>query len=116
MTSAIVNLTVEQGTTYKRSLKFYSSSDLLTRFDLTDFTLKAQARDSWGSPLRIEIGLEVTDAENGEVDLVIEPEQTVSLNPAVYYWDLLLVSSTNVVTKYAKGSIQILPTQTKIDA
>jgi hypothetical protein len=111
-----VNLTIEQGTTYRRSLKFYSNSDLSTRFDLTGFVLKAQARDSWGSPLRIEIGLDVTDAENGEVDLVVEPEQTVSLNPAVYYWDLLLVSLSGVVTKYAKGSIQILPTQTKINA
>ena len=114
MTPATQNLIVEQGTTFERLLKFYTSVDLESRMDLTGYTLRSQARDSWGAPLRIEIDLEITDAENGEVKMTISPEQTVSLNPAVYYWDLLLVAPSGKVSKYIKGSLQVLPTQTKI--
>jgi hypothetical protein len=108
---AVKNLSIEAGTSFERTLRFYTDRERTVSMDLTGYTLASQIRS--GSVV-IDVGLEITDAENGTVVMTIEPSDTQDVKPGNYPWDLLAVAPTGKISKYTKGIAEILKTETQL--
>lgn len=111
--TATLNLSVDQGTHFARTLRFYQDAARTEPTDLTSKTLKAQVRADWDKELLIEIDVDVTDSEAGEAELVVTAAMTANRIPGRYRWDLLVVPAVGDPTKYIEGSFTILGTITK---
>ena len=109
MKPAVKNLTIEAGTSYERVLRFYTDKARTVPLDLTGSTLHAQIR---AGSFAIDVGLTITDAVAGVVALAITPEQTRDVQPGTYKWDMLVTASNGKISKYTKGIVDLLPTQT----
>jgi hypothetical protein len=109
--AAVQNLSIEAGTSFERTLRFYTDKERTVLMDLTGYTLASQIRS--GSVV-IDVGLEITDAENGTVKLTVEPSDTEDVKPGKYPWDMLAVAPSGKITKYTKGIAEILKTETQL--
>lgn len=107
----VKNLSIEAGTTFERVLRFYTDKARTVPMNLTGYTIAGQIRD--GSFV-IDITFEITDPAGGEVKMTIELADTRDVLPGKYAWDLLATSPSGKVSKYTKGTAEILKTETKL--
>lgn len=111
MKTATRNIDIEAATTYRRKIRFYSNLARTTPVDITGWELAAWiTRGSF----RIEFSIEITDAENGEAEMLLEPDQTTEVLPGKYVWDLLIRTDSGDVRKHVKGQATIHPTGTRL--
>lgn len=86
--------------------------------DLTGYSARMQVRPSVASTtvvisLTTENGRISLGGANGEIELLIEDEDTANLPPASYKYDIELESSGGVVTRLLKGSFKVDPEVTR---
>lgn len=111
MTTNRRNLEIEAGTTFERTLRFFTDKERTQPLDLTGYVMAAWfTRGSF----RVEFDLEITDAEEGEAVMRLEPEQTRDVLPEKYVWDMMVRAPAGKVTKYIKGEVTIHPTATRL--
>jgi hypothetical protein len=112
MKTAIKNLNIEAGTTYRRVLRFFTNKERTEAMDLTGFTIASWiTKGTFKIEFAVSIGNDPTD---GEAEMLLEPEQTADVLPGEYVWDMLIRDADGNVKKAMKGVAVIHPTGTKL--
>jgi hypothetical protein len=113
MPAAKLNLTIEQGTTFEKSLIWRDKNK--RPVPLTGYTARMQIRPSVSSS---EVILELSTANGriilgagGSIKFVLTPELTSALKAGVY--DLELTDSLGRVTRLIEGKVTVSPEVTR---
>jgi hypothetical protein len=107
MTAIQLNLYVEAGATFSRSLIYTNDDGSL--FDLTDFTAELQVRETVASP---EATLTVTPNINYETSTVsweFNATETSDLTEATYVYAMELYGPDDLVIRLIEGVITVSP-------
>ena len=111
MTAGILNLTIEQGTTYSQRLTWKIDSNAV---NLTGYTARMKVRAVNRRDREPLISLTSSagggitlGGSAGTIDIAISAASTASLVPEKYTYDLELVSSGGVVTRLVKGTVTV---------
>lgn len=100
----------------KRTLRFTITDEDAggsTPLDLTGYTAKWAISKEEGKTTPIlekatgGNGITVTDAANGELEVALDPEDTVSLKPQAYYMELEVFDGSNDGLVVATGTLTI---------
>jgi hypothetical protein len=111
MSAATYNLAIEAGTTYRRTLRFFTDTARTVPVDLTGCEIAAwMTRNA----RKVEFAVEITDAENGTATIYLAPAQTIDIPPSAYAWDMLLRDPSGDIAKTFKGIVAVSPTQTQL--
>jgi hypothetical protein len=114
MTAIQLNLYVEAGATFERSLIYTNDDGLL--FDLDGFTGELQVRESVTSD---SVALAVTptiDPETAAISWTFSAEQTSSLTLARYVYALELYGPDDLVIRLIEGAVTVSPEVVRFDA
>lgn len=111
MNTAVKNLNIEAGTTYRRVLRFFTNAARTETLDLTGYTVAAWITKG---TFRIEFDCAIDDAEGGELSMTLEPAQTIDVLTGDYVWDMLIEDPDGNVKKPMKGKATIYPTGTRL--
>lgn len=114
MVAGIYNIICEQGATFQRNLLWQSNG---VPTDLTGYTARMQVRTDYASTAII---VELTTENNrislggvaGTIALTIPATITAALTPAVYVYDLELISGS-IVYRLVQGKFSVSPEVTK---
>ena len=111
MTAGIYNFTIDQGAQYTTQIIWADSSG--NPIDLTGYTAKMQLRLKYGAPtaaltLTTGGGGIVIDGPTGTINITATDEQTLTLEPTFYVYDLDLISG-GVITRLIQGQITARP-------
>jgi hypothetical protein len=105
----IQDFEIKRGETFSQDIVFKENNVYI---NLEGYAAKSQIRPFLGSKeLTAEFACNVTP-ELGKVNLSLTSEQTSSITPGIYHYDLLLYKD-NVTTYYLKGKIIIQKTITE---
>jgi len=106
------NLTIDQGSTYSISIEI--SDALGNPIDLTDYTIRAQLRKSYGSNTYTAFTTSVgVNPANGVITLSLSSTQTGSLRFGRYVYDIEIENDEDVVTRVLEGIVTITPEVTR---
>ena len=115
MTAATVNLAIEQGATFVKSL-LWQAGDPLAPLNLTGYTARMQIRPSVGS---YEVLLELTSSAGialggaaGTIVITITAAQTAAMTKLSGVYDLEMINGA-VVTRLAQGTVTVSPEVTR---
>jgi hypothetical protein len=105
------NFTIEKGATFTRRITL---KDKVTNLplDLTGYTVKLMARQSYGSPIVLDLsttnGKITLDAINGKFIIIMSSTVTnaITVSNLIYAVE---ISSGSVVTRVIEGNITIKP-------
>lgn len=116
MPAAKIDLTIEQGATFRKTFRWRDSTN--TPIDLTGYTARMQIREEYDSSnYIIELttangGIAITEAE-GVVDLFISDSNTAAITNKRGVYDLELITPSAEVIKFIKGAVIIIEEVTK---
>lgn len=116
MPAGKLDLYIEQGATFLKSLLWKTSDD--DPIDLTDYTARMQIREKLKdeNPV-IELTTEnnriILGGEEGTITLTISADDTSDLTIKKGVYDLELVSGGGVVTRLLEGAITVAPEVTR---
>jgi hypothetical protein len=114
MTAIQLNLYVEAGATFQRSLTYTNDDGSL--FDLEDFTAALQVRQTVSSDEAV-IDIEpFIDPEFATVSWEFTAEQTASLTATNYVWALELYGPDDLVIRLVEGAVTVSPEIVRFDA
>lgn len=105
------NLNIEAGTTYRRTMRFYTDAARENPLDITGYDIAAWITRG---TFKIEFQITLTDAEEGQAEILLEPDQTLDVLAGDYTWDMLVRTPSGEVKKYLKGKVTIHPTGTRL--
>ena len=103
------NTTMGQGTTWELIVEISFDG---TPMNLTDYTARMQMKNSYQSAavLTLDSGDEIViDPLIGKLTITVPEPVTAKLNAATYVYDLIIISSTDVVTRVLEGKITVTP-------
>jgi hypothetical protein len=105
------NLTIDQGTTFSISIELSDAID--NPLDLTEYTIRAQLRKSYGSNTFTQFSTSSGEnPENGVITLSLTSVQTTSLRPGRYVYDIE-IQNDDGVTRVLEGIITVTPEVTR---
>ncbi len=105
------NLVIDQGSTYSISIEL--SDALGNPLDLTDYTIRAQLRKSYGSNTYTQFTTSAGDEpENGVITLSLTSTQTGALRFGRYVYDIE-IENDDVVTRVLEGIVTVTPEVTR---
>ncbi len=115
-TPAKLKLTIYQGATFKRRLRWMDAAR--QPIDLTGCTARMQVRAEIESPavlleLTTENGRIALGGAAGTIDLTIAATDTAALAWDAGAWDLEIVHPGGAVTRLAQGSVVVSPEVTR---
>jgi hypothetical protein len=104
------NITCNQGATFSRTITWTDSAK--NAIDITGYTARMQVRTAANAASTV---LELTTSNNrislggaaGTVTLTVDAATTANLTPALYVYDLELVSGGGVVTRLIEGNFNV---------
>jgi len=108
-TAGIYNFIIDQGSTYTVSLVYNDPNG--NPIDLTGYTAKMQLRLKYGDPvaaltLTTGGGGIVITGPTGTIDITATDEQTLTLDPTLYVYDLDL-NIGGVITRLIQGQVTV---------
>lgn len=107
-----LNITVDQGSSWRRKIIMRSGTTDGPRVNLTGATIKAQVRREWNSALVKEIQVTPIDLAQGEFWLELDDTDR-SLRELAFKWDLLVTLPGADPVKYLAGTVTVTPTITR---
>jgi hypothetical protein len=109
----IQNLVIDQGTTYSLSITVSDAAGNV--LDLTNYTVRAQMRRSYGATSSVSFTTSKgNDPTDGELTISLSATQTSNLKPGRYVYDLEIEeNTTNEVTRVIEGIITVTPEVTR---
>ena len=117
MSAGTLNITIEQGTTFTRTIAV--EDDATNPIDLSDVTeVNGQLRKKYSSSVAYDFTLSVTDAVNGMISWVMDAEVSASIavsnasSCSDWVYDIELVRTDNV-ERLLEGSATISPEVTR---
>lgn len=112
MTAGALNITIEQGTTFRKKLTW--ADDITfplagSPIDITGYTARMHIReevDSTTTELELTTvnGRIILGGANGEIDLLVDDATTAALTLESGVYDLELISGAGVVTRIVEGT------------
>lgn len=116
--STELNITIDQGETWIKRITWQDSDG--QPYDLTGHTARMMVRRNYAdmdkNPPVVSLdeadGIELGDSDDNIV-ITIADTITETIRGGVYYWDLELVDSSNVVTKLLRGKVIVLAEVTR---
>lgn len=105
------NLVVDQGTDFEAVIDLTDVADQV--FNLTGYTTAAQMRKNYASSVATTFTTSHNGA-SGQIALSLSSEQTNSLEPGRYLYDVEIRSSANTVTRVVEGIVTVTPGMTRI--
>lgn len=115
MSAAIIDLNVDQGSTYTLPLTYRDPNN--NTVDISGYSARMQLRKtisqetpdlSLVSPTSITVG-----TTNGQILVTMSAEQTGGLTSKKYVYDLEIESPSGVVTRLIQGNIFVSPQVTR---
>lgn len=111
--TGIHNFTCNQGATFSRTITWKDSAN--AAYDLTGYTARMHVREAVSSANTVitlttansRITLGSNAATKGQVTLTISAADTANLVPAIYVYDLELVSGGGVVDRLIEGNFVV---------
>ena len=107
----VASIHIEQATTYRRKIFFYTDSTLETTVDVSGFTF---AMSLFKGNFKLDFDVNKTNPEDGEIEILLTPEQTKSISTGNYYYDFLARDPDENVTKNLKGTATVYETGTQL--
>jgi hypothetical protein len=114
MTAIQLNLYVEAGATFSRSLVYTNDDGSL--FDLTDFTAVLQVRETVASEDATLTVAPDIDPETATVSWSFSAEETSSLTAPTYVYAMELYGPDELVIRLIEGVITVSPEIVRFDA
>jgi hypothetical protein len=114
MTAIQLNLYVEAGATFSRSLVYTNDDGSL--FDLTGFTGLLQVRETVASDDATLTIVPEIDAETATVSWDFSAEETSSLTATTYVYAMELYGQDDLVIRLIEGVITVSPEIVRFDA
>ena len=104
------NMTCNQGATFKRTITWTNPNK--TPINLTGYTARMQVRTSAAAntvvlELTTDNGRITLGGTSGTVDLLVAANVTANLTPALYVYDLEVVSGGGEVTRLVEGNFNV---------
>ncbi len=111
--TGIHNFTCNQGATFSRTITWKNSAN--AAYDLTGYTARMHVRETVEAANTVitlttansRITLGSNAATKGQVTLTISAADTANLVPAIYVYDLELVSGGGVVDRLIEGNFVV---------
>lgn len=117
MAAGKLDLLIEQGATFRHTLTYLDSDE--NPIDLTDYEANMEIR----SNVREDVTLAYLSTSNskisingveGQIVLVIDPDETATYDWETGVYDLELVSLTGEITRLVYGSVTVSPEVTRV--
>lgn len=107
------NFTCNQGATFSRTITWKNSAN--AAYDLTGYTARMHVRETVDSANTVitlttansRITLGSNAATKGQITLTISAADTANLTPAIYVYDLEVVSGGGVVDRLIEGNFVV---------
>jgi hypothetical protein len=101
------NLVINAGSDFSQSFNL-QSSDTESALDLTNYTVESQLRKWSGSSNSVSFAATITNPPTlGRVFLNLTSEQTLSIKPGRYVYDILVVDNYDVKTRVVEGMVLV---------
>tara|TARA_B100000925_G_scaffold278267_1_gene246954 strand:+ start:23 stop:364 length:342 start_codon:yes stop_codon:yes gene_type:complete len=99
----VSNIVINQGADFSQVFNLADASN--DKFDLTGFTLSAQMRKHAGSSISFDLNPSFVEPRiEGGVRIVLTDEQTSTLKPGRYVYDILITDPSGIKTRVVEGS------------
>lgn len=111
--TGIHNFTCNQGATFSRTITWKNAAN--AAYDLTGYTARMHVREAVESASTVitlttansRITLGSNAATKGQITLTISAADTANLTPAIYVYDLEVVSGGGVVDRLIEGNFVV---------
>lgn len=122
MAAGVLDLLIEQGSTFTRTVTVTGPVPNLTPVDLTGYTARGQIRETAQSAtIVVSFTCVVSDPTNGVITVSLTDEQTSAIpatgakysNYQTYYYDIEIESAGGIVTRLLNGKVSVSPEVTK---
>jgi hypothetical protein len=107
----IASIHIEQATTYRRKVFFYTDATHTTPVNVSGFTF---AMSLYKGHYKVNFTITKTNPQQGEIEILLTPTQTEAISTGTYYYDFLARDPANDVSKNIKGTITIYKTGTEL--
>lgn len=116
--STELNITVDQGATWTKNISWQDSNN--EPYNLSTWTARMMVRRTYADndkkaplvSLTDDSGIALTD-NTDNIIITLTDEQTENIPAGTYYYDLELISTSQVVTKLLRGKFIILAEVTR---
>ncbi len=108
MAAGILDITIEQGATFSRTINYTDSEG--EPIDLTGCTIAAQIRQSFSSSTAYAFTMTLTDAAEGEFTWVMSATNTALINAtakAKWVYDVEITYPSGIVERILQGSCDV---------
>ena len=109
--AAFSEIVIEQGATFNTTITVEDTAG--AAINLYGYTANSMMRKSYYSSSATTITSTVTGTANGEITLTVSATNTAGLTPGRYVYDVIITSSTSVVTRVVEGIVTVLPSVTR---
>lgn len=108
----VQNFVIDQGSTFVARVNVYTSEKL--NFDLSDYTAKSQMRKMPTSTAVAEFACTIpTPKTDGRIILYLTDEQTLTIKPGRYMYDVIIESVDGEKYRAVEGIITVKPLITR---
>jgi hypothetical protein len=112
MGAAYTDLSIDQGADFETTLDLIADDG--TAINISGYSFSSQIRKSYYSAnSTANLMITITDAANGNTILTLDAANTANIWPGRYVYDILMVDTTNTVTRVVEGIVTITPAVTK---
>lgn len=103
----VSNLVINAGASFNQTFNLTNSTDG-SYLDLSLYSISAQMRKHAVSSVKTEFATSVENASEGKFAVALTSEQTTSLKPGRYVYDVVLtVSGTTTKTRVVEGMVLV---------
>lgn len=106
------NIYIDAGSTYSAIVNVRNSDG--TPINLTNFTIAAQIRKSYGSLNAYNFTCSIFDAASGKVRMILPAATSSTIKPGRYLYDIEVTSPIGEKLRVIEGIVLITPEITKI--
>jgi hypothetical protein len=111
MSAGTHNFTLEQGTTFSKTITVKQDGSAL---NLSGYTVRSQMRSTHdSSSVALSFTASVSDASNGKITISANDTQTSAVEEGIYVYDLEMESTLGVVTRLIQGKVTVTPEVTR---
>ena len=111
MAAGTYNFTLEQGTTFVRSLTLQENGEAM---NLTNYTVASQMRSTHDSSTVVGTFIcAVQNATGGVIQMTMTSSATGAIEEGIYVYDIEITSGAGSVTRILQGKVTLTPQVTR---
>jgi predicted Zn-dependent protease len=102
-----VDIQIDQGSTFSMNLRADDVNG--ASYNLTGYSVRAQARRNYASTAYWSFTGNVTDALKGAIAISMTAAQTAALKSGRYVYDVEIYNNSGIVVRIAEGQVEVTP-------